>query len=90
MPEPDITGPSNTGPNPVLTLGTVSSPFVRTGIQASLATGLIRLLEVIPNPDLVISSGDRDIIFIVATGAVCLAQNVVEKLKGRRLIGAPA
>ena len=90
MPEPEITGPSNTGKDPVVTMGTVSSPVIRTGIQAMLALGIIRFIEVVPNPDLVISSGDRDILMAIAVATVSLAQNLVEKLKGRRLIGSPA
>jgi hypothetical protein len=87
MNKPTITGPSNTGVDPVFTLGTVSSPVVRTGIQGTLTAGIIRLVEVVPSPDLVISSGDRDILFVVLLGVVSFVQNFTEKYKGRRLIG---
>lgn len=88
-PDPTITGPSNTGPDPVVTLGPVATPFVRTGIQGSVAIGAVRLLTVLPNPDLTISEGDRDLIILALTGAICWVQNMAEKIAGRRLIGAP-
>jgi hypothetical protein len=88
MPEPVITGPSNTGKDPVLTLGTVTAPVVRTGGQVTLTIAAIRLAEVVPNPDLVISSGDRDLIFGVLILVIAFAQNLIEKTVGRRLVGA--
>lgn len=88
MSEPTITGPSNTGKDPVLTLGTVSSPVVRTGIQATLAVAAVRLVEVLPEPDFVISSGDRDLIMGCLFIAFAFVQNFSEKVVGRRLIGA--
>lgn len=84
----DITGPSNTGPDPVVTLGPVTSPIVRTGGQAIVAEGLLRLLEVIPDPDLAISASDRSLLLGFLFITVAAAHNIVEAVKGRRLVGA--
>lgn len=87
----DITGPSNTGTkNPVITLGVVQSPVVRSGIQATLAAATVRLVTVVPDPDLVIDPGDRDLIMAVLFIVFAFAQNLWEKLAGRRFIGAAA
>lgn len=87
MPEPTITGPSNTGPDPVITTGPIMAPTVRTGGQFTFAVGVVRLAEVIPNPDLVISATDRDLWLGALTLAAAFVQNFVEKRVGRRLVG---
>lgn len=88
MTDTSITGPSNTGPDPVVTLGPVASPIVRTGAQAIVAEGVLRLIEVVPNPDLVIAASDRSLILGALFIGVAAVHNVVEAVKGRRLVGA--
>jgi hypothetical protein len=67
-------------------LNNTTSPAIRTGIQAALAEGAIRLLEVVPDPDLVISTGDRALLLVVATAVVALGQNFVENRMGRAIL----
>jgi hypothetical protein len=67
-------------------LNNTSSPAIRTGIQAAVAEGAIRLIEVVPDPDLEISLGDRTIMLIVATGLVSLAQNFIENRMGKAIL----
>lgn len=67
-------------------LNNTTSPAIRTGIQAALAEGAIRLLEVVPDPDMVISTGDRALLLVVATAAVALAQNYAENRMGRSIL----
>lgn len=63
-------------------LNNTTSPAIRTGIQAAVAEGAIRLLEVVPDPDLVITTGDRAILLVVVTAVVALAQNFAENRVG--------
>lgn len=67
-------------------LNNTTSPAIRTGIQAALAEGAIRLLEVVPDPDMVISTGDRAILLVVSTAVLALAQNFVENRMGRSIL----
>jgi hypothetical protein len=67
-------------------LNNTTSPAIRTGIQAALAEGAIRLLEVVPDPDLAISTGDRALLLVVATAVVALAQNFAENRMGRAIL----
>lgn len=87
MADPTITGPSNTGPDPVITLGTVASPVVRTGVQLLSGEFIVQGLDLW---DVVSFSSpeQRTWTALALTGLVCIVQNLVEKAKGRRLIGA--
>ena len=67
-------------------LNNTTSPAIRTGIQAAVAEGIIRLGEVVPDPDLVISGSDRALWLIVTTGAVALVQNFVENRMGKSIL----
>jgi hypothetical protein len=70
----------------VTLLNNTTSPAIRTGIQAALAEGAVRLVETVPDPDLVISTGDRALLLVVATAALALAQNFVENRMGRAIL----
>lgn len=67
-------------------LTTTTSPALRTGVQAALAEGAIRLLEVLPEPDLDVNASDRALLLIITTAAVALAQNWVERLAGHKVL----
>lgn len=70
-------------------MNSITAPAVRTGIQATVTEGLIRLVEVVPDPDLVIDTPDRAIILVVGVAAVTAVQHVIEAKLGRRLLGTP-
>lgn len=86
MPDPVITGPSNTGPDPVVTLGPVAAPVVRTTGQG-LTGGLI--VETLVAFD-VVHFTDRQygLALLWAGILLCFVQNVIEARVGRRLVGA--
>lgn len=67
-------------------LTTSTSPALRTGIQAALAEGSIRLLEVVPSPDLMIAPADRALILVVLTAVYSFLQNWVEGRVGAKLL----
>ncbi len=67
-------------------LTNTTSPTLRTGVQAAIAEGAIRLLEVVPDPDLRIDSSDRGLLLIVFTAVVAFAQNLVENRTGRAIL----
>lgn len=67
-------------------LNNTTSPAIRTGIQGALAAGAIRLIETVPEPDLVISDGDQAIMLVVATSVIALAQNFVENRMGKAIL----
>lgn len=85
-PEPTITGPSNTGPDPVLTLGPVAAPVARTAGQGVTGGFIVEGLILF---DLVhLTTAQATWLGIALTIAVGFVQNVWEKVVGRRLIGA--
>lgn len=67
-------------------LNNTTSPAIRTGIQAAVAEGMIRLLEVVPDPDMDISASDRGLLLVVVTAVLALAQNFVENRMGRSIL----
>lgn len=67
-------------------LNNTTSPAIRTGIQAALAEGAIRLGEVVPEPDLNISASDRALWLIVLTALIALAQNFAENRMGKSIL----
>lgn len=86
MPEPAITGPSNTGPDPVVTVGPVAAPLIRTGGQGITGGFIVEGLLLF---DLVDFNVQQATWAGIALGfAVCAVQNLWEAKVGRRLIGA--
>lgn len=80
---------------PVISLGAngVVAPVVRTALQGAIVNGGLRLLMVVPDPDLTISDGDQAIITLIGLAAVAFVMNFLEQWKGRQLLGrspAPA
>lgn len=67
-------------------INNTTSPAVRTTIQAALAEGVVRLVEVAPDPDLDISLGDRTLMLVLLTGVVSLVQNFVENKMERSIL----
>jgi hypothetical protein len=84
---PTTTGPSNTGPNPVVTLGPVSAPVVRTAGQGGVAWVVMEAMEAYS----IYEFSDRQwaITLLAGTTFVSWLQNQIEAIRGRRLIGAP-
>jgi hypothetical protein len=56
-------------------INNTTSPALRTTIQGAVAAGILRLIETLPEPDLVINDSDKIIIGTVLLGAVSLVQN---------------
>lgn len=73
-----------TGPR----LTTTTSAATRTTLQALMASGAIRLLEVVPNPNLVIDNNDKLLITGLLTGGVAYAQNLIEDRVGSKILAA--
>jgi hypothetical protein len=67
-------------------LNNTTSPAIRTGLQAAVAEGLIRLAEVIPEPDLEVGAADRGLWLIVVTAVLALGQNFAENRMGKALL----
>lgn len=82
----DITGPSSEPRRPVMTMGTVSAPVIRTAGQGGAAWAVMELMEAYN----VYEFTDRQwaITLVVGTTAVSWLQNQLEAWRGRRLIGA--
>lgn len=87
MPDPDtkVTGPSNTGPDPVVTLGPVLVPIARTGGQGITGGFIVEGLVLF---DVVHFTVQQATWAGIALGfVVCAVQNVWEAKVGRRLVG---
>jgi hypothetical protein len=67
-------------------INNTTSPALRTTIQGAVAAGILRLIETLPEPDLVINDSDKIIIGTVLLGAVSLVQNFVENRMGRAIL----
>lgn len=85
--EPEITGPSSEPVKPVVTLGPISAPVVRTGTQLLSGEFIMQGIELFfwePSVD------QRKWLVGALTLALGFGQNLIEKWRGRRLIGAAA
>lgn len=82
----DITGPSSEPTQPVVTLGPVSAPVVRTSAQVINADVIIRAIEAWNiwtfTPE------QRSVTTVLLTAAGAFVWNLIEKRQGRRLVGA--
>lgn len=73
-------------PDRMPVINNTTSPALRTTIQAAVAELAIRGIETIPDPDMVISTGDRVLLLIVSTGVVSFIQNLVENKMGKSIL----
>lgn len=80
-----ITGPSSTS-EPVITTSPLTAATSRTFIQGGIGAFIVQGIEEF-NPDLLT---DGQVVWAAAaiTAAVAFVQNLIEKWRGRRLIGA--
>jgi hypothetical protein len=81
----DITGPSSEPKEPIVTLGPISAPTVRTGGQGGVAWILMEVVEAYNVYDFT----DRQWAITLLGGTVFFSwlQNTIEKARGRRLVG---
>lgn len=82
----EVTGPSSEPTPPVLTLGAVSAPVVRTGTQLVAGSFIVEGLTAFGVP---LTDAQGKWLGVALTLAVTFVQNLAEKHAGRRLIGAP-
>lgn len=85
-PEPEITGPSSEPKTPVVTLGPVSAPVVRTVGQAIGAKEILDGFQVWN----IYEFTDAQFAWsmVVLTALLSFVTNVLEKWQGRRIVGA--
>lgn len=57
----------------------------RGGLQLTVTQGIIRLIMIVPNPDLMIDPNDYALLTIIIGGAVTVVHNVVENLTGKAI-----
>lgn len=84
--EPEITGPSSEPKKPLVQMGTVVAPVVRTATQGISANWLLDGLEVWNLVDLTDKQYGWSLVGL--TVFFSWAQNYAEKRAGQRLIGA--
>lgn len=63
----------------------VTSPALRTGVQAAVISLVLRAVEVMPSPDFVIDPNDKIMLTVVLTGLAAAAQNTAENKLGKKL-----
>jgi hypothetical protein len=89
MPEPEITGPSDTSkPGPVIQAGEVTSPVIRVagyGVSAGFILEGLEQFNVWHG-----TTGQTKWAMGALTILLTFITNTVEKRKGRRLIGSPS
>lgn len=64
----------------------VTSPTARTGLQSAIVYAALRLVTVLPDPDLVISAEDIGLSTLLGVPMVSFVWNLIERRLGRKVL----